>query len=280
VKRARSRLVAATILSAVVCACGGGGGAGGGPSATIRGNLATAPSAALRRPTRYWLASLARTRRAFAQTADLAAVDVRATAVDGSSASDSTDERGEFELRGAPTGNVTVIFSRGRCQGEVILPDMTSEAVVTLDDVEFDCRGARPARVAETFRGVVRDVPSSPSGNVNVCVAAGGAHRTRVIKLRDAAIQDANGTPTSFNNLAVGQLVEASGAREGLGASSAVETDTLRIIAEGNRDECSGQSTPTPAVTATPAPTATGTQTPGPTPTPQPTETATPTATP
>ena len=157
-----------------------------------------------------------------------------------------------------------MIFSRGRCQGEVILPDMSRDAVVNLQDVEFDCTGARPAKVEEAFRGVTRNVPSSPNGNLNVCVAAGVGRRTRVVKLNDTAIQDANGTPTSFNNLADGQLIEASGEREGLGASSALDAETVKILGEGNRDDCGGQSTPTPAVTETaePAQTAAPTQTP------------------
>jgi hypothetical protein len=270
---ARAGIGAGATLLALALGCGGGG---GGSSSTIRGNLTSAPSASTRPLRKSWLAwaeeeLLGLARRAFAQSSnDLAGVKVQATAVDGSSASNTTDDRGDFDLNGAPTGNVTVIFSHGRCQGEVILPDMTQDAIVTLEDVEFDCTGAHPAKVRETFRGVIRNLPSSPNGNLNVCVAAGAGRRTRVVKLKDTAIQDANGTPTSFNNLADGQLVESSGDREGLGASSALDADTVKILGEGNRDDCSGQSTPTPAVTETPEPTATGTQTPAPTQTPTP----------
>ena len=265
-------LAAIVAVAAPVCGCGGGGGGGGGPSSTIRGNLASAPSAAIEPLRKTWLAwaneRLVLTQRAFAQSAaGLGGVEVRATAVDGSSASGSTDDQGDFSLTGSPTGNVTVIFTGGRCQGEVILPDISEGAIVTLRDVAFDCTGARPAKVTETFRGVVRNVPSSPNGNLNVCVAAGAGNRTRVVKLKDTALQDANGTPTGFVNLATGQLIEASGAREGRGGSSALDADTVKILGEGNRDDCSGQSTPTPAVTETPEPTVTGTQTPAPTPT-------------
>jgi hypothetical protein len=270
-RTARAGMSAGGTLLALMLGCGGGGG-GGAASSTIRGNLASAPDASIQPLRKSWLAwaedeILGVARRAFAQSSDLGGVEVRATAVDGSSASDSTDDRGDFEVRGSPTGNVTVIFSRGRCQGEVILPDMSRDAVVTLEDVDFDCTGARPAKVEEAFRGVIRNVPSSPNGNLNVCVAAGAGRRTRVVKLNDTAIQDANGTPTSFNNLAEGQLIEASGEREGLGASSALDAETVKILGEGNRDDCGGQSTPTPAVTETPEPTATGTQTAVPTPT-------------
>jgi hypothetical protein len=118
--------------------------------------------------------------------------------------------------------------------------------------------------VSETFQGVIRNVPGSPNGNLNVCVAAGAGRRTRVVKLKDTALQDANGTPTSFDNLAEGQLIEAAGEREGRGASSALDAETVKILGEGSRDDCSGQSTPTPAVTETPEPTVTGTQTPTP----------------
>ena len=265
-------IVASVSLLALALGCGGGGSGGGGSSSTIRGNVASAPSASIQSPRTTWLAwaeeeLLGLARRAFARSeGDLGGVKVQATALDGSSASDSTDDEGDFELGGAPTGNVAVIFSRGRCQGEVILPDMSHDAVVTLEDVGFDCTGARPAKVEETFRGVIRNVPSSPNGNLNVCAAAGVGRRTRVVKLNDTAIQDANGTPTSFNNLADGQLIEASGEREGLGASSALDAETVKILGEGNRDDCGGQSTPTPAVTETPEPTQTAAPTPTQTP--------------
>jgi hypothetical protein len=265
--RERAALCGGIILTvALAASCGGGGGGGGssgGQSSTIQGNMASAPSASLQHERVRWLAwaseqFIGLARRAFAQSSsDLAGVQVSASGANGSPATDMSDDQGAFALPGSPTGNVTVVFSRGRCQGEVVLPDMTKDAVVTLDDVAFDCTGAHPAKVAETFQGVIRNVPGSPNGNLNVCVASGGAERTRVVKLQDTAIQDANGTPTSFNNLEKGQLIEADGEREGLGTSSTLDADIVKILSAGHADDCAAAETPTPEATETPEPTAT-----------------------
>ena len=259
------RGIALTVALAVGCGGGGGGGGGGGQSSTIQGNMSSAPSASLQPELRRWLAwaseeILGLARRAFAQSSsDLGGVQVRASGANGSGVTDTSDDQGNFALPGSPTGNVTVVFSRGRCQGEMILPDMTNDAVVTLEDVDFDCTGARPAKVAETFQGVIRNVPGSPNGNLDVCAASGGGNITRVVKLNNTAIQDANGTPTSFNNLEKGQLIEADGEREGLGTSSTLDADIVTILSAGHSDDCSAENTPTPETTETPAPTETPT---------------------
>jgi hypothetical protein len=263
---------AATMILALLVGCGGGG--GGGESSTIKGNLTSAPSASIRPQRPSWLARIGDDfigvgRRVFAATV-LGGVQVQASVVNGGKATDATDDQGDFLLPGAPTGNVTVVFSRGSCQGEVILPDVTRDAVLTLNDVSFDCSNAHPSKVSETFRGVIRNVPGSPNGNLNVCVASGGRARTRAVKLNNTEIQDANGVPSSFNALADGQLIEADGEREGLGTSSALDAVTVRILGAGNRDDCTGQGTPTPVASPTPSatPSVTATQTPTRTPTP------------
>jgi len=272
-RRAAALRSGTTLIVALLLGCGGGGG-GGGESSTIKGNLSSAPSASIRPERRSWLARVGEEllgigRRVFAQSGtDLGGVEVQASVVNGGKATDTTDVQGDFLLPGAPTGNVTVIFSRGSCQGEVILPDVTRDAVLTLNDVSFVCSDAHPSKVSETFRGVIRNVPGSPNGNLNVCVASGGGVRTRAVKLKNAAIQDASGVQTSFNSLEDCQLIEADGVREGLGTSSALDADTVRILGAGNRDDCSGQGTPTPVETATPTPSATPTHTATPTPTP------------
>jgi len=90
-----------------------------------------------------------------------------------------------------------------------------------------------------------------------VCVASGGAAVTRIVKLKDTAIQDANGTPTSFNNLEEGQLIEADGEREGLGTSSTLDADVVKILSAGHDDNCAAEETPTPETTEAPQPTET-----------------------
>jgi hypothetical protein len=266
-RRERAALYGGILLTlALAASCGGGGGgggSGGGQSSTIQGNMSSAPSASLQLERRRWLARASEqifglAQRAFAQSSsDLSGVRVSASGFGGSQSTDMSDDQGAFALPRSPTGNVTVVFSRGRCQGEVVLPDMTEDAVVTMEDVDFDCTGARPAKVSETFQGVIRNVPASANGNLNVCVVSGGGVLTRVVKLQDTAIQDANGTPTSFNDLERGQLIQASGEREGLGTSSTLDADIVKILSAGHADDCAAGETPTPETTMTPTPTKT-----------------------
>jgi hypothetical protein len=261
------------MLLAIAVACGGGGGGGGdgggsGSTSTIQGNISSASTTAVSTDRRSRLARLGQdliglARPAFAAS-NVSGVQIRASGV-GSSVTDLTDDMGTFTLGGSPTGNVTVVFSRDRCQGDVILPDVTNDSLLVMEDVTFDCTGARPARVSETFRGVVGHVPGSREGNLTVCAFSGSARRTRVVKLNDAVIEDSNGTPTSFNDLADGQLVEAFGEREGLGSSSALDADTVKIVGAGNPDDCAAP-TPAPSATDTPQPDRTPEPTPSPTP--------------
>jgi hypothetical protein len=244
----------------IAIACGGGGGGGGsdgGPSSTIQGNVSNASTTAAPAERRSRLALLGEelvgfVRPAFAASS-VSGVEVRANGAGRSGITDVTDDSGAFNLAGSPIGNVTVVFSRDRCQGQVILPDVTNNAVMTMEDVTFDCTGARPAKVSETFRGVIGNVPASHQGNLTVCVLSGDARRTRVVKLNGAVIEDSNGTPTSFDDLADGQLIEASGDREGLGSSSALDAETVKIVGAGDPDDCASPSTPTPSATETPA---------------------------
>jgi len=260
-------VVLATSLS-LGCGGGGGGGGGGGSASTITGNVSNAATDSFAALRRNWLLRFAEdfvgiARRAFAQATDtsVGGIEVTASTVNASGASDTTDAAGNFTLGGAPTGNVTVIFSRGRCEGEVVLPDVTQKGIIALENVTFDCSGANPSKVSETFQGVIRNVPSSPNGNLNVCVASGGGQRTRVVKVKDAGFRNEAGGVASFGDLAEGQLIEASGEREGLGSSSALDADIVRILGTGS-DDCSGQATPTPEVTETPEAAPTPTETP------------------
>jgi hypothetical protein len=149
----------------------------------------------------------------------------------------------------------------------VQLPDIPADATLDLQDVDFSsCNDAQPAKIAETFSGVIRNVPSSSNGNLNVCVNSGGEHRVRVVKLQDATFKDANGDDASFEDLEEGQFIEAVGEREGQGLPSALDADTVQILGAGNASTCSGipteTPTQTPTVTTTPEPTATPTPTP------------------
>jgi hypothetical protein len=221
------------------------------------------------RARRSWLARVGRELDGFARQAfaasELSDVQVRASSARTSAVTDLTDDTGAFTLVGAPTGNVTVVFSRDRCQGEVILPDVTNDSVLVIEDVSFDCTGAEPARVSETFRGVTRDVPSSRERGLTVCVASGDASRLRMVTLQNVVVRDSTGTPTNLSNLAVGQLIETSGDRQALGSSSVVAASTVKILGASTND-CSEPSTPTPSRTESPPSEATPTTTPSPTP--------------
>lgn len=253
------KLATVTLIAAIAGGCGGGGG-GGGSSSTINGNVSNASTSSLQPSSRRWLARvrdelLGFVTRAFAANGALDGITVQGSSADGSVATATTDTAGDFRLGGAPTGNVTVRFSRGRCDGGVVLPDVTADAVLTLQDVAFDCSGAHPSKVAEVFPAVVRNVPSSPNGNLNVCVTSGGGSRTRVVKIKNAALEDASGNPANFSSVVVGERIEASGEREGLGTSSALDAKTVKLLGEAGGNPCAGQSTPTPLATGTPTPT-------------------------
>jgi hypothetical protein len=73
-------------------------------------------------------------------------------------------------------------------------------------------------------------------------------------------VRDSNGTPTNFNNLAAGQLVETFGDRQALGSSSVVAARTVKILGTGS-DNCSEPSMPTPSTTEAPPSEATATPT-------------------
>ena len=137
-REARAKVAVATgVLVGLALACGGGGGGGGGgSSSTVQGKRlqridgGSSPCAAD-------LARLApsRARRIRPTSACRIGADdvqVRATSARTSGVTDLTDDTGAFALVSAPTGNVTVVFSRDRCQGEVILPDVTNDSVLTM----------------------------------------------------------------------------------------------------------------------------------------------------
>jgi hypothetical protein len=256
----------AAAFGLAMAACGGGG--DGGERARIQGAVSNASTAAVERD-QGWLAWASErvfriVQIAFAQTSDtsLGGITVTVTSANGS-ASDETDATGNFTVSSGPTGDVDVRFRRDTCDQDVPLDDVTDGSTITLDSVTFDCSGATPASVHETFRAVVRNVPESPNGNVNACVRSGGQNRTRIVKLK-------NDPTITGGTLAEGDLIDVDGDREGRGENSAVVAETIAIVGRGTRDECSGTvftptETPVPDASPTPtAPAATPTPTPAP----------------
>lgn len=242
----------AAVLAGALSGCGGGDGGGSG-SATIEGNVASS-TAAVERAEGSWLARLGEIAsgigRAFAQ-GSIGGIGVTARRGDRS-VSDVTDENGEFDLPGSPTGDVALSFERGDCRAEAEIVDVTRGSTLRLRDVALDCDAASFGKVEEVFQGIVRNKPSSPNGNLNVCVSSGGQLRTRIVKLQNATFEGG-----SFESLREGDRIEAEGEREGLGSPSALDAEVVRILASGEPGECEALLTPTPTPEATPTPTPT-----------------------
>lgn len=233
-------------------ACGDDGGGSG--SSQISGNVSGASTAARPANERSWLAWIGEEVLGFAKRA---VAQVPGITVSAGSASDVTDETGAFDLPGAPTGDVTVSFEEDGCEAGATLPDVVAGSNIAMNDVSLNCNQvAGIGSLAEVFPAVVQNAPSSPNGNLNVCVNSGGRIRTRVVKMQSATI--AGG---SFEDLQRGTAITADGEREGLGTNSALDADTITITGQGSVEDCEGlpAETPTPTPTGTPEPTATAT---------------------
>ncbi len=272
----RSFVAGGVFAVALLVGCGGGGGGGGGSNTVVDGNVSTATTAASDRGERRWLAWIGEeivglAKRVYAQATDTSLEGIEVTVSgDGDTVTTTTGVGGTFSLGSAPNGNVIAAFSRDSCAGQIALPDVTTTSTVTLENIVFDCAGARPARVSESFQGVARNKPSSQSESLSVCVSSGGSSRTRTVLIQGATFQNDNGNEIPFSDLLAGDRILVTGARQGLGTSSTVDAQVVRILGGGSSDPCGGSFGPTPtstptttsAATATATPTATPTETP------------------
>lgn len=264
-------LVASMAIVGGSLGCGGGGddddGLGGNSTAAIGGNVSTAPTASLQRSEKSLLARIAEDVIGFAKEAYAQALGLDGIEVSSGGEADVTDAGGNFDLPDVPTGDISVRLRRGNCDASIAIPDVTSGSVLVLEDVDFTCNAAQPARVTESFEAVVRNKPSSPNGNLNVCVQLTDQVRSRAVKIQDATFE--GGT---FDDLEEGERIAVTGVREGLGAPSALDAEVVSLLGPAGADPCDPTATQTPDGTQTPEATAT----PG---TPEPTTTATATAT-
>lgn len=247
----RHFLVAGILAAAVTVGCGGGGGGVESGTAVIGGNVSSS-SAAVQGEKRTWLAWLADEVLGVVKQAYAAAVGGLDVSVEGPGrrASAVTDDGGNFSVGGAPTGDVSVVFSRGNCRASVPVSDVSNGSTLDLRDVTVSCNSARVRQLAETFQGVLLNKPASPNGNLNVCASGGGGNHVRAVKTRSGATFE----NTSFEDLQEGDLLEVSGEREGIGAFSALEASLVRVIGSGDTGNCQSLPTPTPEPTATPTP--------------------------
>jgi len=265
-------LVAALVLvfaGATMLGCGGGGGGGGG-SARISGNVSNASTTERETARSTWLARLGEellglARRAYAAVDDtVAGISVKVNR--GSSEGDDvTDPQGDFDIRNAPSGDVTVSFARGSCNASLSLPDVADDSTIDLGDVTVACNDASPGKIAETFQGVILNKPGSPNGNLNVCAFGGGGNHIRAVKTNDADF-----VGTSFDDLKEGDLIVLTGERAGNGANSTMFASSVGKIGTSGTGNCAGIPTPTPEPTSTPSGTATPEPTSTPTTTPTP----------
>ena len=267
--RRRAILVTGVLLGALGIGCGGGGGGGGGGGATVSGNLTSASTAA-RESKATWLARLGEEILGFARRA-YAAVDNTLGGVTvtvsrgGSQATATTGADGHFDVGGAPSGDVTVSFTRGSCDATLSLPDVADGSTLVLQNTTLTCNDASPGKISEAFQGVILNKPNSPNGNLQVCAFGGGGNHIRAVKTDSAEF-----VGTSFAALQVGDLIEATGDRAGKGANSTLFAASIQKVGTSSTGNCAGIPTPTPepTSTATPNGTATPTSTPTLTPTP------------
>jgi hypothetical protein len=75
--------------------------------------------------------------------------------------STAADGGGDFRIGHAPTGDVMMTFGNPSCEASMPLDAVVDRSLVRLEHVAFDCTSAAPSSVAETFRGVIRERPSS-----------------------------------------------------------------------------------------------------------------------
>jgi hypothetical protein len=258
-KGLRRLAMAAALAAATTFGCSGDGGGGGGGTARITGNLSSASTAAAPSAKRAWIARLGEellglARRAYAAV-DSSLGGVAVTVHRGSSSDDDvTDDGGDFDVPGAPSGDVVVTFHRDNCDASLSLPDVAEGSTVDLRDTTLDCDSARPGKIAETFQGVILNKPSSPNGNLNVCAFGGGGNHTRAVKTNSADF-----IGTSFQDLQEGDLIEATGERAGNGANSTLFASSVEKVGTSGTGNCAGIPTPTPEPTETPEPTPTET---------------------
>src|SRR5882724_3046378 len=263
-------ILAGALVVATALGCGGGGGGGGGSTARITGNVTDATTSARESAHTTWLARLGEellglARRAYAAVDDtLGGITVKVKK--GSSESDGlTDDGGDFDVPGAPSGDVTVSFGRGNCEASLPIPDVADGSTIDLQDVSVNCDNAHPDKIVETFEGVILNKPNSPNGNLNVCAFGGGGNHIRAVKTTDADF-----VGTSFADLAEGDIIQSTGTRAGNGANSTLFATSVQKVGTSSTGNCGNIPTPTPepTTTATPEGTATPESTPTTTPTP------------
>ena len=245
---------AALPLLVVVLAfgCGHDRNASPGPGgSTFIGNVSNASTSALSLKRNTWLAWLREeligfARPAYAQTPDntLGGITVIVRG-GGRELSDLTDNSGNFRIDDAPTGEVTVLFRRGSCQGALPIGGVVSSATMTLSGVSFVCTpGSDVGTVTfgsleEHFLGVTRDNPSDAT-NVRLCTRVGNDDVLRTVDLSHASVFDTNGNAATFGDIAEHDRLLIDGFRNAPGDTFTYDAHRVDIQEHNVTDECAG----------------------------------------
>jgi len=238
---------------ALALGCGtdrhGSPGPGGSTFTGTVSNASTA-SAASRRST--WLAWLGEELLGFARTAlaqvsdtSLGGITVIARG-DGREVSDLTDSSGRFTITDAPTGEVTMVFRRGSCEGSLPIGGVISTSTLTLVSASFVCSSGSDvgtvtvADLGESFVGVTREQPSDRS-QVRLCTRVGNDDVTRSVSAPvSATIVDSGGGPATFSDIQKHDQLQIDGFRSAPGDSFGFDTQRIQIQQRDVTDQCAG----------------------------------------
>jgi hypothetical protein len=242
----------AVLALALTIGCGSDRHGSPGPGgATFTGTVSSANTASVARLRSTWLAWLGEHVLGFARPAYAQARDISLGGITvivrggGREVSDLTDSSGGFVVSDAPTGEVSVLFRRGSCEGSLPIGGVVSTSTLTLVGVSFLCSpGSDVATVSladlgERFNGVTRDNPSDQS-QVRLCTRVGNDDVLRTISVEGADIFDTGGSATTFADLEEHDLLQIDGFRSGTGSSFAFDTQRVQVKEHNVTDECAG----------------------------------------
>jgi len=249
-RAACSALALPLLGAALVLGCGKDRNSSPGPGgSTIMGSVSNATTASLSKPSR-WFAWLREDVLGLARPA-LAATDTTLGGITviarggGRELSDLTDSAGGFQIVDAPTGEVTIIFRRGSCEGSLPIGGVISSSTLTLSGVGFVCNpGSNVGNVtfgslAERFTGVVRDDPPAQN-NLRLCTRVGSDDVLRSISALSASVTDSAGNPTTFSAVTQHDQLLINGFRSGADDNFTYNTQSLTIQERNVTDECAG----------------------------------------
>jgi len=242
---------AALVLAASAFACGkdrhGSPGPGG---STVTGNVANAATASVMPSRSTWLAWLGEQIFGFARPAYAQARDTTLGGITvivrggGRELSDLTDSNGNFSIADAPTGEITIIFRRGSCEGSLPVGGVISSSTLTLVDASFICSpGSDVGDVSltdldERFLGVMRDDPSDPN-SIRLCTRVGNDDVERFVAASND-IEDSNGNQTSFSSLDRHDRLQIDGFRSDAGDNFTFDTQRIQVQQHDVTDDCAG----------------------------------------